>query len=106
MLLIPTSTGQSIMLCNTYGRELPLSCRRRIGGRGIENYLIGSGERADCQCPPHRLTRRDDLAPGMSLVGPAIVEEPSATTIVDAAGRLEVDEYGSLVIHVDQEEGQ
>jgi N-methylhydantoinase A len=64
-------------------------------------YSARAGRLVDFTC-----YRRDDLAPGMSLVGPAIVEEPSATTIVDAAGRLEVDEYGSLVIHVDQEEGQ
>lgn len=32
--------------------------------------------------------------------GPAIVEEASATTVVDAGGRLEVDGYGSLLITV------
>ena len=36
--------------------------------------------------------------------GPAIVEEASATTIVDDGGNIEVDAYGSLVIAVDLEE--
>ena len=36
--------------------------------------------------------------------GPAIVEEASATTIVDEGGTVEVDAYGSLVIAVELEE--
>ena len=47
---------------------------------------------------------RDRLRPGMAFEGPAIVEEASATTIVDDGGKVEVDAYGSLVIAVDLEE--
>ena len=47
---------------------------------------------------------RDRLRPGMAFDGPAIVEEASATTIVDDGGKVEVDAYGSLVIAVDLEE--
>ena len=47
---------------------------------------------------------RDRLRPGMTFDGPAIVEEASATTIVDEGGKVEVDAYGSLVITVDVEE--
>ena len=47
---------------------------------------------------------RDRLRPGMTFDGPAIVEEASATTIVDDGGKVEVDAYGSLVIAVDLEE--
>ena len=40
----------------------------------------------------------------MAFAGPAIVEEASATTIVDEGGSVEVDAYGSLVIAVNLEE--
>ncbi|MCG8543407.1 MAG: hydantoinase/oxoprolinase family protein, partial [Alphaproteobacteria bacterium] len=41
---------------------------------------------------------RAALRPGMRFPGPAIVEEPTATTIIDADGHVEVDRFGSLVI--------
>ena len=47
---------------------------------------------------------RDRLRPGMAFEGPAIVEEASATTIVDDSATVEVDAYGSLVIALDLEE--
>ena len=53
---------------------------------------------------PFSVFDRDGLRPGMVFEGPAIVEEASATTIVDLGGTVEVDAYGSLVIAVDLEE--
>ena len=47
---------------------------------------------------------RNRLRPGMAFEGPAIVEEASATTIVDEGGTVEVDAYGSLVIALDLKE--
>jgi len=41
---------------------------------------------------------RSELSPGMLIPGPAIVEEASATTVMDVDGALEVDRYGSLLI--------
>ncbi len=41
---------------------------------------------------------RAELSPGMLIAGPAIVEEASATTVMDVDGALEVDRYGSLLI--------
>jgi N-methylhydantoinase A len=49
---------------------------------------------------PFAVYDRTELGPGMAIEGPAIVEEPSATTVVDAGGVLEVDPYGSLLIRV------
>jgi N-methylhydantoinase A len=43
---------------------------------------------------------RSRLRPGMSFEGPAVVEEVSSTTVVDAGGAVEVDDHGSLVIRV------
>ena len=47
---------------------------------------------------PFTVFDRDRLRPGMAFEGPAIVEEASATTIVDDGATVEVDAYGALVI--------
>jgi len=41
---------------------------------------------------------RDKLGPGMSFPGPAVVEEASATTVVDSGSTVTVDRYGTLDI--------
>ena len=43
---------------------------------------------------------RATLGPGTRFTGPAIVEEPSATTVIDVGGLVDVDAYGSLVVTV------
>ena len=48
----------------------------------------------------HPVYDRRLLAPGARLEGPAIIEEPESTTIIDSGGSMEVDPYGSLVISV------
>jgi N-methylhydantoinase A len=42
--------------------------------------------------------RRDDLAPGRELVGPALIEEGQTTTVVPASFTLFVDGAGYLVM--------
>jgi N-methylhydantoinase A len=49
---------------------------------------------------PFAVYDRSALGPGVRIRGPAIVEEASATTVMDADGELEVDRWGSLVIRV------
>jgi N-methylhydantoinase A len=46
---------------------------------------------------------RSLLGAGAELSGPAVVEEPAASTVVFPGQRLRVDEYGSLLIDVDGE---
>ena len=53
---------------------------------------------------PFTLYRRDLLQPGMAFDGPCLVEEDSATTVVDAGSRVSVDRYGSLDIILDTTE--
>jgi N-methylhydantoinase A len=43
---------------------------------------------------------RADLRPGYTVAGPAIVQEPTATTIVPPSWTLEVDTIGNLVLHM------
>ena len=53
---------------------------------------------------PFSVFDRDRLRPGAAFEGPAIVEEASATAIIDEGATVEVDAWGSLVITVDLEE--
>jgi N-methylhydantoinase A len=43
---------------------------------------------------------RDELGPGATLSGPAVVEEINSTTVVPPGDELSVDEYGNLVIEI------
>ncbi|PPR60826.1 MAG: Acetophenone carboxylase gamma subunit, partial [Alphaproteobacteria bacterium MarineAlpha4_Bin2] len=45
---------------------------------------------------------RETLQPGMTFGGPCIIEEVTSTTIVDVDGSVEVDEYGSLVVSLEE----
>jgi N-methylhydantoinase A len=53
---------------------------------------------------PFSVYRRDDLAPGMHLAGPCLIEEEAATTVIDIGGRAGVDRLGSLDITIAGEE--
>jgi N-methylhydantoinase A len=41
---------------------------------------------------------RDRLGPGMTIEGPAIVEEPTAATVLYSGQTLHVDPYGNLIV--------
>ena len=47
---------------------------------------------------PFAVYDRATLRPGMTFPGPCVIEEVTSTTIVDADGSVEIDDYGSLVI--------
>ncbi len=47
---------------------------------------------------PVPVYRRDQLAPGAALAGPAIVEEPSSTTLVLADMDVTIDAYENMII--------
>lgn len=49
---------------------------------------------------PTTIAIRDDLPPGATLEGPAVVEEATATTVVPPGATLRVDPFGTLVITV------
>src|SRR5262249_19520125 len=53
---------------------------------------------------PFTVYRRDDLAPGMRFAGPCLVEEDTATTVIDVGGRVVVDRLGSLDVSVTRQE--
>ncbi|MDI6809181.1 MAG: hydantoinase/oxoprolinase family protein [Candidatus Eisenbacteria bacterium] len=51
----------------------------------------------------HLVYDRYSLGPGSRLVGPAIIEEHESTTIVGSGGVVTVDDYGTLVITLEEE---
>jgi N-methylhydantoinase A len=68
----------------------------RKGERNV--YLRGSGWRA------YQVYDRMKLGAGDRIAGPAIIEEPSSTTMVHSGDTLTVGEYGELVIDVAKHE--
>ena len=51
----------------------------------------------------YKIIDRMRLGAGDSLDGPAIVEEPSSTTVLHSGDRLTVGDYGELLIDIGQE---
>jgi N-methylhydantoinase A len=47
---------------------------------------------------PFAVYRREHLAPGVRIAGPCLVEEDTATTVIDIGGSASVDRLGSLDI--------
>ena len=88
-----------------------------VGGE-LELLELPSGESAEVVPAGHRpaysarhrammefaVHDRKALRPGMYFNGPAVVEEASATTVIDDGGQVEIDRYGSLVISLEVEE--
>lgn len=54
-------------------------------------------------CPVYA---RSALPAGFVLTGPALIEEPSSTTVVLPGQRMSVNDYGLLVIEADRENGE
>ncbi len=43
---------------------------------------------------------RSSLSPGTRLKGPVVIEEPTSTTIVNPRDRLQVDDYGNMLLEI------
>jgi N-methylhydantoinase A len=82
------------------GRAQPERLSRAGGEPAADERPIVFG-RSERQA---RVVRRDDLAPGAELAGPAVVVEATATTVVPPGSTLRVDELGTLVIAIGQED--
>ena len=76
----------------------PLPAVERSAARpepaGERRVLLPDGTGA---CPV-AVYRRDRLAPGASWAGPAIVEEPSSTTLILEGMTATVDAYGNMIL--------
>jgi N-methylhydantoinase A len=73
--------------------------RRLEGGYGYDERPVVFG-----RVPRKaRVVRRDAIAPGEVVDGPAVIVEATATTVVPPGSRLEVDGLGDLVIAIGAE---
>jgi N-methylhydantoinase A len=66
-----------------------------IGSRNVYFEADGGGDWQRCL-----VWRREALLAGNEIIGPAIVEEVSATTVLYPRDRARTDEYGSLIVEV------
>jgi len=78
--------------------RLPTLSRRAGYGLAVQRrtiYSIVAGDFVE-----HRVVQRADLLAGDTIEGPAAVEEPGTTTIIDAGDALTVEEHGCLMIQI------
>jgi N-methylhydantoinase A len=73
--------------------------RRSSGAPAFETRKIYSALAGDAL--EYRVYQREVLRPGDQVRGPAAIEEPGTTTIIDAADTLSIENHGCLVIHVE-----
>jgi len=74
-------------------RELPPGDGRAERARRGMRPVVFEARALDCA-----VYDRAALLPGDALVGPAIVEEYGATTVVFPGQRAEVDRFGNLIV--------
>ena len=78
--------------------RLPTLDRRATGTPPFETRKIYSALAADDL--EYRVYQRGTLKAGDEIHGPAAIEEPGTTTIIDDADTLSIEDHGCLVIHV------
>jgi N-methylhydantoinase A len=83
--------------------EKPELAERARTGASIEDARIGMREVDFDQSGVHDAQIFDGLRmePGMTLVGPAVIQEPAVTLPIPPGVRAEVDAYGSYHIHIE-----
>ena len=78
--------------------RLPTLERRTSGTPNFETRKIYSTLAGDAK--EFRVYQREDLRPGDAIDGPAAIEEPATTTIIDIGDTLSIEDHGCLVIHL------
>jgi N-methylhydantoinase A len=81
-------------------KKLPTTRTNYVRGRKIEDAIKAEREVDYVEAGIHRATIYDGdaLEPGMSFVGPSIIEEAGATTVIPPGLPCHVDEYGNYHI--------
>ncbi len=76
------------------GSKVPAQ-EARMGKREV---YVGNGRHEEFS-----IFRRENLLSGNTFWGPALIEEATATTVVETGQSCRVDRYGNLIIELDQE---
>ena len=101
---VPAEIVNLRVLGELVGGELGLEPLRRGAAAPVASGSRPAWSARERRMRPFDVYDREGLRPGAAFAGPAIVEEASATAIIDEGATVEVDEYGSLVIAVDVED--
>jgi N-methylhydantoinase A len=75
--------------------SLPRRSDSRLAFQTRTIYSVVAGEFVE-----HRVVQRGDLLAGDTFDGPAAIEEPGTTTIIDVGDTLSVEEHGCLMIQI------
>lgn len=77
--------------------DKPPLAKREVTGRSLEETRIGERKVDFDRHGVHSAAIYDGLAfePGMKLTGPAVVQEPAVTLVVQPGHRVTVDDYGN-----------
>jgi N-methylhydantoinase A len=81
--------------------RLPTLERRPTGSPAYQTRRIYSTLAGDST--EFRIYQREHLRPGDAVAGPAAVEEPGTTTIIDTGDTLSVEEHGCLIVRLNAE---
>ncbi len=87
------------MALGDLGRVDPAAGEAADGGYSSQTAEVTFGRRR----LPTAMIRREDLPIGAGVDGPAIVSEPTATTVVPPGASLRVEPFGSLVVTAGEE---
>ena len=78
--------------------RLPTLAPRASGTPQFETRAIYSTLSGETR--QFRVYQREDLCTGDAIQGPAAIEEPGTTTVIDTADNLSVESHGCLIIHL------
>jgi N-methylhydantoinase A len=87
------------------GVQKPELVERANSGASLDDAVIGRREVDFDEAGVHSATIYDGirLEPGMSAVGPAVIQEPTVTLPIPPGVRAELDAYGSYHVHLESE---
>ena len=77
--------------------DKPEMARKPVSGRPIQDAVLGARTVDFDQHGIHEATIYDGLAfdPGMTVSGPAVIQEPAVTLVVQPGHEVSVDDYGN-----------
>jgi N-methylhydantoinase A len=97
-----TLAGIPVMVINV---RTTVEGKRKRTERHMNGTAVTQAPKAHAQRPVHfaqwidtPIFRRGDLKPGMTLAGPAIVEQSDTTTVVEPRMTLRVDRFHNLIV--------
>ena len=82
--------------------DKPSLAKKKVTGKAVDETVVQEREVDFDQHGVHNTKIYDGLAmePGMTISGPAIIEEPSVTLVISPGHKALIDEYGNYHVHL------